>query len=348
MKRQSIQAGLIILGVLVSLGLFPIPSAARTPSKEMLQAQALVSAVNNRRAASGLPAYNVNYALMAAAQAHSDYQASIGTVTHSGAGGSRPNDRARAAGYGGGAQVFVTENIYGGMNASAEAAVDWWIADGGWHYEGVMSTTYQDIGAGVASSGGTTYFTLDAGWILSNSTADSSSSSGGSTTAANATKAAAFKPLVVATAAADGSIIHVVEQGQTLWTIAAKYSISLDELLALNNMTQNSFVYPGNKIIVHPSNTPGAPPTSAPAAGEAAAGAPAAGQENSPAPMTETPTPLAAIDVLSTPISLTALPENQPETSGIASWRGIAALIIGVAALGAVLVLSFFKKEDEE
>ncbi len=336
-----------MMGVLVCLAVFQAPTAARTPSLAMLQAQALVVEVNSRRAANGLPAYNISSALMASAQAHSDYQASVGMVTHTGAGGTRPMDRAMAAGYGGGNQVFVTENIYGGMNTSASQAVDWWIADGGWHYEGVMSTTYQDIGAGVASSGGTTYYTLDAGWISGNAAAPSTTGNGAANNvpAANATKAVVVKPLMLATAAADGSIVHTVEQGQTLWTLAAKYKISLDELLALNKLNQNSFVFPGDKIVVRPSNTPGAavPSEAASPAASLAVTLPA----DAPPPGTETPTPIAALDMLSTPVALTAVPSVSTENAGFFSWRGIAALFIGIVALSAVLVLSFIRKDDE-
>lgn len=341
------QACLAILGVLVCLGIYHMPTAASPPSEAMLQAQALVAEVNSRRAASGLPAYNISSALMASAQAHSDYQASIGTVTHSGAGGSRPMDRAVAAGYGDGSKVFVTENIYGGMNTSASQAVDWWIADGGWHYEGVMSTTYQDIGAGVASSGGWVYYTLDAGWIASGVAPDSGGSAANNAQAAIVTKAAAVKPFLLATAAADGSIVHLVEKGQTLWTIAAKYNISLADLLALNNLHQNSFVFPGNKIIVRPSSTPGAPVTDTPAGDTSAAGTPASLEESTPVPVTETPTPLAALDVLSTPINLSAVTPEAPKSGGFDAWRGVAALFIGIVALAAVLVLSLVKKDGE-
>lgn len=261
-------------------------------------------------------------------------------------------DRAVAAGYGAGSKVYVTENIYGGMNTSVSQAVAWWIGDGGWHYEGVMSTTYVDIGAGVASSGGTVYYTLDAGWIASGVAPDAGGSAANNASAAIITKAAAVKPFLLATAASDGSVIHLVEKGQTLWTIAAQYNISLTELLALNNLTQNSFVFPGNKIIVRPSSTPGSPAPDTPAAGTSAGGTsvggtPASPEVSTPVPATETPTPMAALDVLSTPINISAVTPEADDRGGIDAWRGIAALFIGVVALAAVLVLSLVKKDEE-
>jgi len=119
------------------------------------------------RAANGLPAYQINGALMAAAQAHSGYQASIGTTTHTGQGGSDVKSRALAAGYGGGSDVSVVENIYSGMNASPQQAVQWWQGDG-LHLNTLLSTRHIDIGVGVATAGNTVYYTLDVGSVAGN------------------------------------------------------------------------------------------------------------------------------------------------------------------------------------
>jgi uncharacterized protein YkwD len=101
----------IILGLVLWLGLEVTPSFAQASS-----AYDVIAAVNDFRAAYGLPALKTNSTLMSIAQAHSDYQASISTVTHNGSGGSSPKDRAYAAGFGGGATIFFSENIAGGLN----------------------------------------------------------------------------------------------------------------------------------------------------------------------------------------------------------------------------------------
>ena len=77
-----------LIGILLTLGFapLPIPAQAETPSQA-------IAAVNAFRKSNGLPALEVDYALMAAAQAHSDYQASIGKVTHYSADGSGPLSR---------------------------------------------------------------------------------------------------------------------------------------------------------------------------------------------------------------------------------------------------------------
>ena len=138
--------------------------ATRTPKNQGYNPYDVIAAVNSVRAANGLPAFQTNGALMAAAQAHSEYQASIGSTTHTGQGGSDVKSRALAAGYGGGENVSVVENIYGGMNATPQQAVNWWQGDS-LHLNTLLSTRHTDAGAGVATSGGVVYYTLDVGSV---------------------------------------------------------------------------------------------------------------------------------------------------------------------------------------
>src|SRR4030042_6620801 len=107
---------LIFLFLSFSLILAVLLDNSTPGSAQAGDAYSLIDAVNNLRAANGLPAYQVNSILMAVAQGHSDYQAAIGQVTHTGAGGTRPRDRAAAAGYGGGGTVFFSEKIGGGRH----------------------------------------------------------------------------------------------------------------------------------------------------------------------------------------------------------------------------------------
>jgi LysM repeat protein len=84
------------------------------------------------------------------------------------------------------------------------------------------------------------------------------------------------QPIVAATPLEDGSIIHVVAEGQVLITIAEAYQVSLKDLLTLNNMTSKTIIYPGERLIIRlaqvtPTQTPKLPtatlfptPTSAP------------------------------------------------------------------------------------
>jgi LysM repeat protein len=225
---------------------------ARVNNRQEADVYGVISLVNQVRAVYGLPAYSINNALMSAAQSHSNYQASIGNVTHTGAGGSQPVDRAMAAGYGAGIKVYVSENIYGGTGATAQQVVNWWQGDS-LHLNTMINSSYTDVGAGVAVGGGVNYYTLDVGYI-SGSPANPGVTPGseyipppGSTPKATAP---VFIPIQTATPGADGEIIHVVQSGQALWNIAAVYNVTLDDLLALNDLTKDSYIFVGEKILV--------------------------------------------------------------------------------------------------
>ena len=214
----------------------------------------VLNLVNQLRAANGMPALAVNAALMAAAQGHSEYQASVHSITHYGPGGNSAKERAAAAGYGGGAAFFLSENIYGGTNANAQQAVTWWQGDAP-HMNTMIGANYTDAGVGVASDGSLVYYTLDVGYL------SGSPASGGTPPAAGAVTPITFNPVDISTPMPDGSIIHVVQSGQTLWTIAAIYKTELTTLQKLNGFNEWTFIYPGQKVLV---KGPEIPPTITP------------------------------------------------------------------------------------
>ncbi|HSV84966.1 MAG TPA: LysM peptidoglycan-binding domain-containing protein [Levilinea sp.] len=60
-----------------------------------------------------------------------------------------------------------------------------------------------------------------------------------------------------ATPANDGSVIHRVRAGETLWTIAEAYGTSVDELIALNNLrAANPVIFSGQNLVIWPAYTP--------------------------------------------------------------------------------------------
>jgi uncharacterized protein YkwD len=257
-------AGFVLLACILALPLLgmssPIIQAkpTKTPkgSTSAGSPYDIITLVNQLRAANGLTPYQVNSALMASAQSHSQYQASIGSTTHTGSGGSDVKSRALAAGYGGGANVSVIENIYGGMGATPQRAVSWWQGDGP-HLNTMLSTRHTDVGAGIAVSGGVVYITLDVGSVQGGAAPPLSTANPGSNPGSlpvTATPALlAFNPMVIATPNLDGSIVHVVQSGQALWNIAAAYNVALPDLLQMNGFTENTYIYPGDRIIVRPA-----------------------------------------------------------------------------------------------
>lgn len=232
---------------------------ATATSSQATSGYDVVAAVNDFRAAYGLAPLKIDSILMSIAQAHSDYQASIGTVTHSGPGGSSVKDRAYAAGFGGGATIFVSENIAGGLNMSIQTAIFQYWQDQA-HLNTMLNPAAVFIGAGVGYAGDYVYYTVDVGYYtgappLGNAPSTSSgSTSGGST-------GVVYDPFVVATPQDDGRIVHTVGFGQTLIGIANTYKVELDQILQLNNLTLDSVIYPGDKILIQEGNTPTTTPS---------------------------------------------------------------------------------------
>jgi uncharacterized protein YkwD/LysM repeat protein len=274
--------GLVLSGVTLALNADAAPRADR--------ASELIAAVNALRASYGLSPYKVDPILMAVAQAQNNYSISIGSITHYGPDGSRPRDQAIAAGYGGGATVFVSENIQQGTGLSPSGAVQAWTGDAP-HLNTMIGSNYRDVGAGAGERDGVYYYTLIAGYVAGGLSANSTVPAGGITLPG----LTGVQPVyATVTPQADGSIVHVVQTGQTLWTIAAVYNVPLDELLKQNKLTQYSVIHPGDRIVIRESVTPTATqsPLYAPALPTASlSGATATRRPSSTPPPTGTATP---------------------------------------------------------
>jgi len=210
----------------------------------------LVVAVNALRAANGLAPYAINSALMNSAQGHSQYQASIGTWTHTGADGSDETQRAVAAGYGARGSVLCDEAVAMGSNLSPQGAVDMW--QDPVHLAILLSPNFVDAGGGAAVSGGFVYYTLDACY----------GGSGGSLPTPTGQPGTPFPtPLPIfavytSTPRSDGSIIHVVMPGQTFTSIATAYGVSVATIVAYNGLTEKSVIFPGDLLLIRLPGTP--------------------------------------------------------------------------------------------
>jgi len=255
--NRSAQKGLfIVIGfsiILFSVVNIPGSILPSQPSAKIYSSSLeLINAVNSLRISNGLPVYQVNQILLYIAQNHTDYQASIGVVTHFGADGSRPFQRALSAGYlvagdlsmGG----YFSENIIAGNNLTAVDAVNLWQSDFP-HLNTMLSSTFQDIGAGVTVVGDMIYYTIDVGL----------STSGGSVPTQFIGTLPTYSPglgrkILTSTPGIDGSIYHIVEIGDTIWTIAQFYNITQEELTQLNSL-ENSFIYAGDKLLIRPKFT---------------------------------------------------------------------------------------------
>ena len=238
-----------LLRVLVFfLILLPLLASAGSSGAQAGDPYALLDAVNQLRAANGRPPYQMNSALMISAQNHSNYQASLGTWTHEGPGGTNETQRAVAAGYGAGANVMCDENVAYGLNLSAQGCVDMWKGDAP-HLNNMLSARYVEAGAGATTdANGRVFYTLDVCYIVGSSNPNPPLPPG--TTATPLPTLEPFFRVQTVTPASDGAVVHVVKPGQSLYAIAEAYAITLDELLKLNSLTKDSVIQPGDELII--------------------------------------------------------------------------------------------------
>ncbi|MDQ7026806.1 MAG: CAP domain-containing protein [Anaerolineae bacterium] len=202
-----------------------------------LQAQDIVGdllgRINNLRSQNGLAPYTLHPALTAAAQNQAQWMVNTGQVSHVQEDGSRPSDRAAAAGY---TSQWVSENIYMGGLASVESAWNFWL-NSPIHYAGLTSPNYQNIGIASARGDGGQSFVLVFG-VPSGATSSTSGTS--HTNTANNNDAPAAPPSYIVGVDAVGNIMHELQAGQTLGDVLLTYGYSWDDLsalMALNDLT---------------------------------------------------------------------------------------------------------------
>jgi LysM repeat protein len=196
----------------------------------------LVNAVNSLRAAQGLEPYRIDPWLMAYAQQHSEYQASIQTGTHIHSDGTRPQD------------LGLQENVAGGtagfMTVSEVVTVGW-VSDWG-HRQTMLGYSSGEIGAGIAASdNGLVYYTIDVrpGEEIEETTPQPDASD-------------PFTPLQTSTPGEGGSIIHTVSAGETLWGIAQSYAVTVDDIRRLNGMAADAtFIFVGQRLLIWTTQT---------------------------------------------------------------------------------------------
>lgn len=221
---------------------------AKAPAApQIASAYELIEAVNGLRARNGLPAYTVNSILMGTAQSQAAYMASIGTVTHTGPGGISFPDRLIAAGY---SFVFRSENIISGSpDASGWSLVtspSWADAD---HQHTMLSPQLSEIGVGVAVKDGRGYYVIDCGGSGGSSGSPVPYTPSAGTVPAGVGGAATAVIVAPNTPKPDGSVFHVVQPGDALWSIAIAYKTTSANIKALNNLTSD-LIYPGDTLMI--------------------------------------------------------------------------------------------------
>ncbi len=251
MTRRLV-ASLFLLGLLLLSNptrvTRPVQAAQSGPATEIFQL------INQFRASMGLPPFQYNGTLASAAQNHANWMAANVIYSHTGAGGSSPLSRATAAGYSG----YVIENIVGGWSMSPRQGLIWW-QNSPVHYNTLVTSSYPQAGIGFAGNGTENMYVLVVG------RPPGPYESGSRPPAAGASAAPLIiTPIELAEPGEDGSIVHVLQQGQAMWTIAAYYDVDLGYLYLINGLSEESILHPGDEVTVRLAEGQEPPPTPTP------------------------------------------------------------------------------------
>jgi LysM repeat protein len=251
-----------------------------TPSEPQFTPWDLIERVNDLRVASGLAVLQVHPVLMQVAQIEASGIAA-------GYGGHwRPNNLSLGQwlltlGYPLSGDLsmdgYRSENWFtADLSSTSEDVTGWWQVDTE-HSDTMFSEFRSDIGAALAvGEDGQVYVVLetalrttsgkmqsDAYPILTGVPQTQAAYAGMATqAAANGLLPQYSMAVRLSTPQADGKLYHVVQYGQTLWSIAIAYHTTIRDIQALNNLS-SSYIREGQKLLVRNSDAQMAPTSSA-------------------------------------------------------------------------------------
>lgn len=228
----------------------------------------IINAVNNLRLSHGLNALSVHSVLMeVAAQQANALAASEGMIGHE-----------RPCGMTLGQQLLLmgfplwgdlSQDGYRSENwviaSTVEQVISAWLSDDE-HTNTMLSLNRSDIGAAVAVSD-QIYVVLETALQTPSGRMQYNAYDILTSIPVTQTACAGYAsgdisqysiPVMVSTARLDGDVVHEVKYGQTLWSLADKYGVSVEQIKRLNNLT-GDVIAPGWKLLIQKGATQPAP-----------------------------------------------------------------------------------------
>jgi LysM repeat protein len=216
----------------------------------------LILAMNTLRVSYGLPALIEDPIVNAVAQSTAATMAANNMSWHIG----DVRGRIAAAGYGGGGTVWATENfaVSSGGWGIDEIMAAWADPD---HMRPAVEPSYCHVGAGMAeTSDGRIYYVLQAAYVSGQECGSSSPSSPGGVPQPGAVPNPVSQliiPVKIATPDAEGKIFHEVQAGQSFWSIAIAYQITIRDIEVWNNLSRNIPLKTGQRLFIPGKDTVG-------------------------------------------------------------------------------------------
>jgi LysM repeat protein len=260
MRPKNILTGLFLIAFLGGLlrptgKVFSAPMQSNYAPAGGATAYDLIAAMNTLRMSNGLSALIEDSIVNAVAQTTAEIMAANEMSWHIG----DVRGRLAAAGYGGGATVWATENFAVGVGGLGidEIMVMWSDPD---HMRPAVVAAYCHVGAGVAKSpSGRIYYVLQAAYTSEHACGPYNypGDSGVTPQPGTGSNMGPIVPVKLATPDAEGRIYHVVEFGQSLWAIAVAYHITIHDLEVWNNISRESPIRVGQRLFIPSNSTAG-------------------------------------------------------------------------------------------
>ncbi|HJS20653.1 MAG TPA: LysM peptidoglycan-binding domain-containing protein [Anaerolineales bacterium] len=246
--------------LMFGIGAFHRPQAVQAdeiqpaPSSQA-SAYELILAMNTLRVSYGLPPLIEDPIVNAVAQSTAATMAANNMSWHIG----DVRGRLAAAGYGNGGTVWATENfaVSGGGMGIDEIMAAWADPD---HMRPAVNAAYCTVGAGAAQTAdGRIYYILQAAYVSGQECGSSTVSPGGTPQAGAVPNPVSqlIIPVKIATADTDGRTYHDVQAGQSFWSIAIAYQITIRDLEVWNNLSRNVPLRAGQRLFIPNENTEG-------------------------------------------------------------------------------------------
>ena len=257
MRYQRLLNWFILIIVGIGFVYRPQTAQAEQPSAlaKQVSAYELIIAMNTLRVSYGLPALIEDPIINAVAQSTAQTMAINNMSWHIG----DVRGRIAAAGYGGGGTVWATENfaVSSGSMGIDEIMAVWADPD---HMRPAVEPNYCNVGAGVATVNGKTYYILQAAYVGGQGCGGASPAT--SLTSQPGGSGSSFVPQIIvpvkiATPDADGKVFHVVQAGQSFWSIAVAYQITIQDIETWNNISRNTPLQSGQRLFIPDKNTAG-------------------------------------------------------------------------------------------
>jgi len=252
MREQRKRYQIMLQVSLMLIWLLALPAHQANNSALAMPAQStsrseLILAMNTLRVSNGLPALIEDPIINAVAQYTAETMAANNMSYHIG----DVRGRLAAAGYGGGAAVWATENFAVG-NMSIDRVMQVW-ADSE-HMRPAVTPAYCHVGAGVAQAAdGRYYYILQAAYVSTQSCGSYVPGTGSGAPPVLPVSQLII-PVKVATPDVQGRIFHIVQAGQSFWSIAIAYQITIHDLEVWNNLSRDYGLTVGQKLFI-PSNS---------------------------------------------------------------------------------------------